>query len=283
MAVANTVASPRMPYEFTLKGDNGMASSTLTHDGMFATGKLCESDINKDVDGNGTISSSTCLDISHYDMHVIATSSLISVTENIPPTGFHFGALRFTPPSLTPNNDKDSLVNIDTSAGVINLDIAKDTDKMIMLHIYNFHDATTTPTPPTPTPTNQAIIDMIKSIQMTLTMLQTQIQTLLTQLGTTGSGNGGSNNFPNASVHVASPSAVIGDTDDFAGDHFQPYEQVSMSLDDHVIMTLTSDKEGNWHTPSIHLPLIPGQKTYVFKGLSSGANVSVNVQVNQIP
>ncbi|MEQ1848247.1 MAG: hypothetical protein ABL983_22025, partial [Nitrospira sp.] len=250
-----------------------------------------ESDINKDVDGNGSVASSTCLDISHYDMHINASSSLITVAETINPTGYHFGALRFTPNSLSSNNDSATLVGASTTGGIINLDMATDTDKMVMLHIYNFLDATSTgtTTPPVIQPTNQAIMEVIKSIQATLVMLQTQLQTLINQLTTNGNNNGnnggnnGGNVFTNASAHVASPTTVIGDTNDFAGDHFQPYEKVSMIFDGNVVMTLDSDKEGNWHTPSVRMPIIPGQKTYTFKGLSSGAEVNVNVQVTQIP
>jgi hypothetical protein len=165
-----------------------------------------------------------------------------------------------------------------------------------MLHVYNFRDATstgtTTPpvgttTPPTGTTTppvgNQAILEAIRSIQEKIRVLQMQLENLIQQLNTNGGSGSGGNVFTKAAAHVASPSTVIGDTNDFAGDHFQPYEKVTMSLDGTVLMTLDSDKEGNWHTPSVFMPLMPGTKNYVFRGLSSGAQVTVPVQVTQLP
>ena len=151
-AVAATVASPRMQYNFEIKGNNG-TDQTLTN-ANFMQHKLCESDINVDVTGDGTISPTTCLDISHYEFPNVQTQNgMVDVTETTPPAGFHFGALRFTPSTLAANNDKDSLVSIDHANGIIHLNTSGDTDKMIMLHVYNFQNSSTTPGTGTNTPT----------------------------------------------------------------------------------------------------------------------------------
>jgi hypothetical protein len=146
MAVANTVASPRTSYDFQVMG-NG-TTQTLGANGSFMPHKICESDINVDVNHDGMISSTTCLDISHYEIpNVMSTSgSVINVTENAPPAGFHFGALRFTPPALINNNDAGSLRGIDPVTGSVQLDTANDTDHVVMMHVYDFVN-TSTPNP----------------------------------------------------------------------------------------------------------------------------------------
>ena len=65
----------------------------------------------------------------------------VDVTEINPPAGFHFGALRFTPPALDGNNDQQSFLATDDVKGLIKLDVSNDKDKMIMLHVYNFQNA----------------------------------------------------------------------------------------------------------------------------------------------
>lgn len=141
-AVTGTVASPRMNYNFGVKGEN-YSVQTLAN-ANFMQHKICESDINVDVNADGNVSSMTCLDISHYEFPMVQTSSgKVDITESASPAGFHFGALRFTPTSLAANNDRDSLKSIDSANGIIHLDTTGDTDKMIMLHVYNFHNATT--------------------------------------------------------------------------------------------------------------------------------------------
>lgn len=137
-AVANTVSSPRMDYDFKVTGEHydGM---WLSEDGKFMQHKLSEADINKDVDGNGTISADTALDISHYEFkNMKADNGRVEVTETDPPAGFKFGTVRFTPTEVDGNNDAQSLLATDEVQGRMQLDLTNDTDQMVMLHVYNF-------------------------------------------------------------------------------------------------------------------------------------------------
>lgn len=159
-AVAGAVASPRTVYDFQVTGENS-GTQNMSASGVYMAHKLCESDINVDVNLDGLISTSTCLDISHYQMPSITnTIGVVHVMENSPPAGFHFAVVRFTPPVLNGNNDAMSLRAIDPANGTIILDPTNDTDHVVMLHVYNFvNQASTTPpvippvVPPTPTTT----------------------------------------------------------------------------------------------------------------------------------
>ena len=137
-AVAGTVASPRAEYDFSVKG-TGDQKLSMEDDGIYMQHKLCESDINVDVNKDGMVSTTTCLDISHYALSGIqSTDGRVVINEYDSPTGFKFGALKFTPSVIDGNNDAESLVKINRGQGRITLDIDNDADDSIMLHIYNF-------------------------------------------------------------------------------------------------------------------------------------------------
>lgn len=76
----------------------------------------------------------------------VAGDGQVTVTETAPPSGFVFGALRFTPGS----GDDAALVS--AANGEIVLDVAADEDGMIMLHVYNFAVAAAPQPTPAPTP-----------------------------------------------------------------------------------------------------------------------------------
>ncbi len=142
-AATGTVSSPRESFAFTISGA-GMPAQTLG-DATFENGKVCESNINIDVNSDGTTSPATCLDISHYAFALGATTNGdYVVTETSAPANRHFGTLRLTPTELAMNNDAASLQSIDAANGKIYLRTNSDTDKMVMLHIYNFVHGTTT-------------------------------------------------------------------------------------------------------------------------------------------
>ncbi len=148
LAASSTVASPRTTYNFML-----MASGTpdqMLSNAMFMQHKLCESDINVDVNGDGTISTSTCLDISHYAFTLATTSAGHVDVKEVSPQGRHMGALRFTPKELLPNNDNASLVSLDIPNSTIHLNTASDTNGTVMLHVYNFLDTSTSSASTTP-------------------------------------------------------------------------------------------------------------------------------------
>ncbi len=136
---SGTVSSPRTNYEFSVLGEN--SAIQYFEDADFMEYEITEADVNKDVDGNGIISTTTALDISHYQFSdVNAGNGKVDIMETIPPNGFHFGAVRFTPPQLIPNNDKQTFLASDDAKGLIKLDVTNDTDKTVMLHVYNFRN-----------------------------------------------------------------------------------------------------------------------------------------------
>ncbi len=159
-----TVAAPRTTYDFSVQSGSG-APLTLQENGVYEQHKACESDLNVDVDGDGKISTSTCLDISHYKFHIPdGGSSIVNIQETQAPTGFHFGTLRFTPVILDGNNDSETLTSIDPASGRIDVNVTPDKDGMVMLHIYQFMNLETVPppvgttTPPTATSTGNGSI-----------------------------------------------------------------------------------------------------------------------------
>ncbi len=156
MAVAGTVSAPREPFGFAISG-NGISTKTLT-DATFMPKKVCESDISIDVNSDGTTSPTTCLDISHYSFPLASTTNGdYVVTETTYPANRHLGAVRFTPNEMSMNNDSASLQSLDLAGGKIYLRTMGDTDRSVMLHVYNFmHQTgggTGTTTPPVGTTT----------------------------------------------------------------------------------------------------------------------------------
>ncbi len=128
-----SVSAANQNFSFTLDAPDG-SSQTIT-DARFMQGKLCETDLDTDVDGDGTKSKDTCVDISHYVYSGMPKGDL-RITETAPPDGFMFGAVEFSPAALGGGNDADTLIS--ARDGVIELDTAKDEDATTMLHVYNF-------------------------------------------------------------------------------------------------------------------------------------------------
>ncbi|MBA3733381.1 hypothetical protein H0W91_03335 [Patescibacteria group bacterium] len=298
LAVTGTVASPRTVYDFSVQSRNG-TTVTLKNNGEFEQHKACESDLGVDVNMNGTVSSSTCLDISHYKLHVPdGGGTIVNVKETMAPAGFHFGIIRFTPVVLDGNNDSESLSSIDSSTGRVDLNVTPDKNGMVMLHIYQFMNSSTTSNTDTTgntgtttgnTTDNQSFHNFLNDLQVQINKLREQILLILNQRGNgnghdSGNGNGSTTQTTLGIPHVvaASPSAVAGDSDDFAGDHFGANEQIQINNNGNTIMTVRTDKEGNFNTGSIYLPRNVGNTTYVFKGLSTGAQVSVTINVMPI-
>ena len=139
------VAGGTSSFDFSVTG--GGAPQTLSADGTFAQAAACETDVSYDANRNGTLDANVCLDLSHHAFTV--NDGTITVTETSPPTGFAFGAVRFTPGS----GDEASLVS--AANGTIVLDTTNDADGMIMMHVYNFSQAAAPV--PTPQPTASAL------------------------------------------------------------------------------------------------------------------------------
>jgi hypothetical protein len=282
-AVAGTVASPRSAYNFTVQS-NGK-TKTLSADGTYMPHKVCESDLNLDVDGNGTISSTTCLDISHYQIPIMASGTPITVTESMSPSGFHFGTLRFTPVALDGNNDASSLTNLDSANGVITLNPVGDTDGMIMLHVYNFPNqssTTATTTPPVITPpagTGSSTLDMLQDQINALKIRVSALESFIMGLGGIGGGTSTPPTIGTGKIDQSNMTVTPSHAIDFSGRSFGHEESVSVMLNGITVTTAHADGGGNFSTGSFAAPSTVGNYTYQFKGMTSGITASAMITV----
>jgi hypothetical protein len=127
------ISGGAVDFEFSIVDASG--TQLLSEDGVFMQGALCESDVDLDADGDGTIEEDVCLDVSHYSFEVV--DGVVVITETDAPDGHRFGTIRFTPGS----DDADTLVgtiaNVEAT-GVITIDTTLDEDDSVMIHAYNF-------------------------------------------------------------------------------------------------------------------------------------------------
>jgi hypothetical protein len=245
-AATGTVASPRSMYNFTVSTN---AQTMSLASGTFMQHKLCESDINADVNADGMVSTSTCLDISHYDVPVMsssASSTIVHVMETQAPTGYHLGVLRFSPVALDGNNDSEALTYFDAHDGHIDLNMVADKDGMIMLHVYNFQNSGA---------------DM-----------GTGTSTVSTTTPSTGTGTG----------VINTPTQVrAGTTIDLNGHKFGKEEHVMVMSGGVLVGNAFTNSTGDFSTGSVTVPNMPGMYIYSFTGQSSGISGQTTVTVVQ--
>jgi hypothetical protein len=141
-----SVAGGASTFDFLVSGrDLDIGTAVELADSTYMMSSACETDVEYDANANGTLDADICLDLSHHVFEVVAPT--VIVTETAVPSGFAFGAVRFTPGS----GDDATLVS--AADGVIELDAAADDDGMVMLHVYNFAQAAAAPdVTPTPAP-----------------------------------------------------------------------------------------------------------------------------------
>jgi LPXTG-motif cell wall-anchored protein len=141
------VAGPAVDFEFEVTDSNG-DTQTLA-DAMFVAAKLCETDIDRDANGDGEKTDDVCLDISHYMFENLAVGE-ITVEETSPPNGWKFGTLLLTPKALQAEGSDDAATgaDFDASESTVTLDLSGDSDNDAMLHIYNFEKSPATDTLP---------------------------------------------------------------------------------------------------------------------------------------
>ncbi len=132
--LSGAIAGPAMPFAFDMIDAQGTVHPWSQ--AAFTPQSICESAGTGDVNGDGVVSGSTCYDISHYDFTL--PTGPTTVLETLMPSGASFGTVRFTPSGLVPNNDAASLKTMYAANGVILLDTSADTDRSVMLHVYNF-------------------------------------------------------------------------------------------------------------------------------------------------
>src|SRR5919112_2707687 len=118
------VAGPAVDFDFTVTDSNG-DTQTLA-DAMFVSAKLCETDIERDANGDGQFSADVCLDISHYMFENVAVGE-VTVEETTPPNGWKFGTQLLTPQALQAEGSDDAATGADYDDGTstVTLDLSK--------------------------------------------------------------------------------------------------------------------------------------------------------------
>ncbi len=162
------VAGPAVDFEFELTDSNGV-TQTLA-DAEFMPAKLCESQIERDANGDGEFSPDVCLDISHYVFSNVALGE-VEIVETSPPNGWKFGTILLTPAALQPEGSDDQATNADFDAetATITADLAGDQDTDLMLHVYNFEASPATDTlPVSAAPSIDPIIPVGAGLGLTL-------------------------------------------------------------------------------------------------------------------
>jgi hypothetical protein len=139
------VAGPAVDFDFTLTDSNG--DTQTLDDAEFVSAKLCETDIDRDANGDGKKTDDVCLDISHY-MFSNVPAGKVTLKETSAPNGWMFGTMLLTPKSLQASGSDDAATGADYNArtATVTLDLAGDTDNSAMLHIYNFEKSPATDT-----------------------------------------------------------------------------------------------------------------------------------------
>lgn len=152
-------------FGFSVKDADGN-SQTLA-DATFVPAKLCETDADRDIDGDGTKSADVCLDISHYEFRNLPAGE-IRVKETSSPNGWKFGTLRLTPQALQMPGSDDAATSaaFDASTSTVTLDLSGDADNTAMLHIYNFEDSPATDTLPAAVVSPSPLLPMAAGIAL---------------------------------------------------------------------------------------------------------------------
>ncbi len=132
-------------FDFKVTDSNG-DTQTLS-DAKFMSAKLCETDIDRDANGDGQKTADVCLDISHYVFTNLAVGKL-TVKETRPPNGWKFGTVTLTPKVLQVSGSDDAATNMTFTArtSTVKLDLSGDTDNTAMIHVYNFASSPSTDT-----------------------------------------------------------------------------------------------------------------------------------------
>ena len=147
-AQTDGVKNAPVDFDFTVT-DSGGFKQTLA-DAEFVSAKLCESDIDRDANGDGNSKDpNVCLDISHYMFSDIAPGE-VTVVETTPPNGWKFGTMLLTPKALQGEGSDDAATGaaFDAAKSTVTLDLSGDEDNSAMLHVYNFEKSPATDTLP---------------------------------------------------------------------------------------------------------------------------------------
>lgn len=132
-------------FDFSVTDSKG-DTQTLS-DAKFVSAKLCETDIDRDANGDGKKTADVCLDISHYVFTNLAVGN-VTVKETTPPNGWKFGTVTLTPKVLqvSPSDDAATNMTFTAKTSTVKLDLAGDPDNTAMIHVYNFEKSPSTDT-----------------------------------------------------------------------------------------------------------------------------------------
>lgn len=156
------IASDPADFDFTVTDASG-AEYSLSADGMFMAGALCESDIDLDADGSGSIDEDVCLDVSMYGFTPVAEGA-VTVTETTAPGDSRFGTVRFTPASTDEKTLVGGIANplqldttLDETVDEPPLPLEDYQDNVTVLHVYNFVGAEQMPNASMEAPVNNTL------------------------------------------------------------------------------------------------------------------------------
>ncbi|HVS79685.1 MAG TPA: hypothetical protein VHF05_01775 [Candidatus Paceibacterota bacterium] len=166
--VADAISGPRATFDYEVtstissSSDEASTSTLSISDAAYKTGTLCESDVNEDLNDDGDVATSTCLDASYYDFPIdfgengtttTTTAPVVTLRETELPDDTSYGGILFTPASIMENTDADTYISSSstesaTSSPVVTLDLSRDSDgdNAVMLHIFHFANASTSTT-----------------------------------------------------------------------------------------------------------------------------------------
>ncbi len=141
------VAGPAVDFDVEVTDSTG-AKQTLA-DAVFTPAKLCETDLERDVNGDGNMTADVCLDVSNYTFSNLAVGT-VTVKETTPPNGWKFGTLSLIPKVLQIAGSDDSKTGVDFSAktATVRLNLAGDADEQALLHVFLFANSPATDTLP---------------------------------------------------------------------------------------------------------------------------------------
>lgn len=140
-------AGPAVDFDVTVI-DSKSAKQTLA-DAVFTPVKLCETDLERDVNGDSNVTADVCLDLSNYVFSNLAVGT-VTVKEITPPNGWKFGTLSLIPKVLQMAGSDDAKTGVDFSAktATVKLDLAGDADAQAILHVFLFANSPATDTQP---------------------------------------------------------------------------------------------------------------------------------------
>ncbi|HUQ43897.1 MAG TPA: hypothetical protein VM451_05725 [Candidatus Limnocylindria bacterium] len=152
-------AGTPVDFDFKVTDKNGDVQTLA--DAKFMAAKLCETDIDRDANGDGQKTDDVCLDISHYVFSDLAVGEL-TVKETTPPNGWKFGTMLLTPKALqATGDDAGTGADFDASSSTVTLDLSGDDDNQAMLHIYNFEKSPATDTVSESTTSNIPVLPIL--------------------------------------------------------------------------------------------------------------------------